>query len=61
MLAAQVAAPDQVPDDHRSRRVTARSGWGRIVDLIEELGQSEHVMFAYTASRMPVFLRILVL
>ena len=61
MLAGQVAAPDQVPDDHRAWRAAARARRRRGVQLADELGNSEHRPFPHAARRKPVFLRMRVL
>ena len=42
MLAGQVAAPDQVPDDHRSGRVAFRPEWRRCGDFLHVLGDAKH-------------------
>ena len=42
MLAGQVAAPDQVPDDHRAGRIALGAERGRRGDFLHVLGDAKH-------------------
>ncbi len=55
--AVQVAAPDQVPDHHRARRLRVAHRRG-LDELAHELAQAEHDLSPYPASLSPVFFRM---
>ena len=60
MLALQIAAPHEIPDDDGARQIAMRSDRRRRAQFAQELRQSEHDASsrARRARRMPVFLRI---